>query len=60
MFGIYEREDGIVYIKPVVDVPKDTLQEIIKDNVNIETRVYSDTWKSYNGLEEDFKSHRVV
>jgi len=60
VFGIYEREDGIVYIKPVVDVTKDTLQEIIKDKVNIETRIYSDTWKSYNGLEDDFKSHRVV
>jgi len=58
--GIYEREDGIVYIKPVADVTKDTLQDIIKDKVDIETRIYSDTWKSYNGLEDDFKSHRVL
>ena len=60
VFGIYEREDGIVYIKPVVDVTKDTLQKIIKNKVNIETRIYSDTWKSYNGLEEDFRDHKVV
>jgi len=43
VFGIYEREDGIVYIKPVADVTKDTLREIIKNKVNIETRIYSDT-----------------
>ncbi len=60
VFGIYEREDGIVYIKPVVDVTKDTLQKIIKEKVKIETKIYSDTWKSYNGLEEDFQDHKVV
>ena len=42
VFGIYEREDGMVYIKPVVDFTKDTLQEIIKNKVKIETRIYSD------------------
>lgn len=30
VFGIYEREDGVVYIKPVEDVAQDTLQDIIK------------------------------
>ncbi len=60
MFGIYEREDGIVYIKPVADVKKDTLQEIIKGKVSIETTIYSDTWKSYTGLGEEFKDHQVV
>jgi len=60
VFGICEREDGIVYIKPVVDVTKDTLQKIIKNKVNIETRIFSDTWKSYNGLKDNFKDHKVV
>ena len=60
VFGIYERRDGIVYIKPVSDVSKDTLQEIIKGKVTIETIIYSDTWKSYNGLSEEFKDHQVV
>ncbi|MBS3813725.1 IS1595 family transposase [Candidatus Bipolaricaulota bacterium] len=33
---------------------------MIKNKVNIEAKIYSDTWKNYNGLEEDFKSHSVV
>src|SRR5699024_10990122 len=26
----------------------------------IETMIYSDTWKSYNGLKEDFAGHQTV
>src|SRR5699024_1491411 len=33
---------------------------IIKDKVSIETMIYSDTWKSYNGMQADFASHQTV
>lgn len=60
VFGIYERADGVVYVKPVRDVTKPTLQDIIKGKVSIETTIYSDTWGSYNGLRKDFADHRTV
>lgn len=60
VFGIYQRNDGIVYVKPVQDVSKPTLQDIIKGKVSIETTIYSDTWKSYKGLKEDFADHQTV
>lgn len=60
VFGIYERADGIVYIKPVADVTKATLQEVIHGKVSVETTIYSDTWPSYGGLEERFEGHQVV
>jgi transposase-like protein len=60
VFGIYQRQDGLVYVEPVVEVDKPTLQDIIKDKVLIETTIYSDTWKSYRGLEEDFAGHKTI
>lgn len=60
VFGIYERTDGLVYTELVDDVSKDTLQDILKGKVSIETTVYSDTWKSYNGLAKIFKGHETI
>lgn len=60
VFGIYERADGIVYVKPVRDVTKPTLQDIIKGKVSIETTIYSDTWRSYKGLKQEFADHKTV
>lgn len=60
VFGIYQRQDGIVYVVPVAEVDKLTLQDIIRDKVSIETTIYSDTWQSYRGLEEDFAEHQTV
>lgn len=60
VFGIYQRQDGLVYIQPVATVDKDTLQDIIEDKVSIETTIYSDTWKAYQGLEEEFADHQTV
>jgi len=42
VFGIYERADGIVYVKPVDDVTKQTVQQVIKGKVTLETTIYSD------------------
>jgi transposase-like protein len=60
VFGIYQRQDGLVYVEPVAEVDKPTLQDIIKDKVSIETMIYSDTWKSYQGLDQDFAGHETV
>lgn len=60
VFGIYERTDGLIYVEPVEDVTKETLQDIIDDRVTIETTIYSDTWKSYQGLEETYSGHQTI
>lgn len=60
VFGIYERTDGIVYVQPVENVSRETLQSIIHQKVSIETRIYSDDWGGYHGLEEDYAGHEIV
>lgn len=60
VFGIYERADGLVYIQPVADVTKASLQAVIDGKVSVETTIYSDTWQSYRGLDERFEGHQVV
>lgn len=60
VFGIYERADGIVYVEPVEDVTQDTLQDILRGKVTVSSTVYSDTWKSYNGLKETFEDHETI
>ena len=60
VFGIYERADGIVYVEPVDDVSKPTLQDIIRGKVSIETTICSDTFGSYNGLDEEFEDHQTI
>jgi len=60
VFGIYQRVDGLTYVELVEDVSKPTLQDIIKGKVSVETTIYSDTWKSYNGLDEVFDGHETV
>jgi len=60
VFGIYERTDGLVYTELVDDVSRSTLQDILKGKVSIETTIYSDTWKSYNGLAKIFKGHETI
>lgn len=60
VFGIYQRADGIVYVEPVKDVSKDTLQDILRGRVTVTSTIHSDTWKSYNGLEETFDDHETI
>lgn len=49
VFGIFERE-GKVYTEIVPDCSKSTLQSIIRGKVSIDTVIYSDGWRGYNGL----------
>lgn len=49
VFGILER-NGRVYTEIVSDCKKKTLQDIIFGKISKETVIYSDGWRSYDGL----------
>jgi transposase-like protein len=49
VFGLLKR-DGKVYTEIVLDAQKATLQAIIRGKVSIESIIYSDGWRGYNGL----------
>lgn len=59
VFGMYQR-DGKVYIKFVSNVEKKTLQDIIRGRIELASDVYSDTWKSYGGLEQQGYRHEMI
>lgn len=55
VFGIFERKDELtgkkrVYTEIVPDCKKKTLQGIIRGKVDINTVIYTDGWRGYNGL----------
>jgi len=49
VFGILKR-NGIVYTQIVPDVSSRTLKSIIKQYISKGSTIYSDSWKSYDGL----------
>ena len=49
VFGILKR-NGIVYTQIVPDVSSRTLKSIIKQHISKGSTIYSDSWKSYDGL----------
>ena len=49
MFGLLKR-DGKVYTEIVPDVQKETLQAIIRGKISIDSVIYSDKWRGYDGL----------
>ncbi|MFC1564154.1 IS1595 family transposase [candidate division KSB1 bacterium] len=49
VFGILKR-NGYVYTQIVPDVSSRTLKSIIKQRVSKGSKVFSDSWKSYDGL----------
>lgn len=49
VFGILKR-NGKVYTEIVPDCSKATLQAIIRGRVSMESVIYSDGWRGYNGL----------
>ncbi len=49
VFGIFLR-DGDVYTEIVPDAKKATLQAIIKRRVDVQSVIYSDGWRGYDGL----------
>lgn len=49
VFGVFER-NGRVYTESIPDCKKRTLRPIIQGKVSIESILYTDGWRGYNGL----------
>ena len=49
VFGIFQR-NGYVYTEIVANCSKATLQAVIRGKVALESIIYSDCWRGYNGL----------
>ena len=49
VFGVFKR-NGCVYTEIVPDCSKATLQGIIRGRVDLDSVIYSDGWRGYNGL----------
>jgi transposase len=49
VFGIFQR-NGHVYTEIVANCSKATLQAVIRGKVALESIIYSDSWRGYNGL----------
>ena len=59
VFGILKR-NGKVYTQIVPDVSSRTLKAIIKSKIKEGSIIYSDSWKSYDGLVfHGFDHHRI-
>ena len=59
VFGLLKR-NGKVYTRIVKDVSRDTLRKIIRTKVIPESVIYSDSFRSYDGLVLDgFKHYRI-
>jgi transposase-like protein len=49
VFGVFKR-NACVYAEIVADCSKSTLQGIIRGRVTLDSVIYSDGWRGYNGL----------
>jgi len=49
VFGIYKR-NGSVYTEIVPNAARQTLQNIIRGKVSLDSVIHSDGWRGYNGL----------
>ena len=49
VFGVFKR-NGCVYTEIVPDCSRATLQSIIRGRVSLDSVIYSDRWRGYNGL----------
>jgi transposase-like protein len=57
VFSILKR-DGHVYTEIIPKCKKSVLQSIIKGKINKSAVIYSDSWRSYNGLVDvEFDKH---
>ena len=56
VFGIRERS-GRVYTRPVPDVKAQTLKQIIRQKIPVGSTIYSDSFRSYDGLITDGYKH---
>lgn len=60
VFDLLKRQ-GKVYTEIVSDCSKATSQGIIRENVELNTVIYSDSWRGYDDLADiDFDKHFLV
>ena len=60
VFGVFKR-NGCVYTEIIPDCRKSTLQGIIRGRVTLDSVIYSDGWRGYNGLVDvGYGRHRRV
>lgn len=60
VFGLLKRQ-GKVYTQIVPNVSRDTLKQIVQAKVEPDSTIYSDGWKSYDGLVDwSYKRHYRV
>ena len=61
VFGIKKREDGRVYTQIIKNASKQELLPIIRKLINKnKTTIYTDKWKSYDGLVLDGYKHKRI
>ena len=59
VFGLLKRK-GKVYTQIILDTKSNTLMPIIRNNIEPDSIIYTDTFKSYNALDvSEFKHHRI-
>jgi len=59
VFGLLKRK-GKVYTQIIPDVSRETLMKIIRKKVDINSIVYTDSWRSYDGLILDgYRHYRI-
>ncbi len=55
------ERNGKAVSHPVPDVTGETLKSAIKEVVNKESTIITDEWRSYNGIEKEYKGgHKVI
>ena len=60
VFGLLKRH-GKVYTQIVPNVSRDTLKQVVQSKVEPESTIYSDGWRSYDGLVDwGYKKHYRV
>lgn len=58
--AVLVERDGNVRAKKVSDVSAKTLKDHIRKNVDKSSRIMTDEWKSYRGLDKEFVSHETI
>lgn len=58
VFGLFQR-DGNLIIKPTIDTTRQSIHPIVRENVKQGSRLLTDEWGGYNGLNKTY-NHNVV
>jgi len=60
LFGLFQR-NGHVYTESIPNCSETKLQAVIRGKVKLKSIIYSDDWRSYNGLVDvGYGKHRCI